>query len=208
MLDFLPLFPLRLVVFPNEKLNLHVFEPRYQQLINDCEAQDKTFGIPAFIDKKMMSIGTELELLYIAKRYPDGKMDIKTRGLGVFEVHKFFDKAPDKLYSAATVERREDNSQGDILTYQKILDQLGELYKVLNIKKEVPQGADTFTCFDIAHHVGFSVQQEYQLLKLRSEVERQEFLYQHLLNLIPIVREMEALRKKIQMNGHFKHVTG
>ena len=206
MLDFLPLFPLQLVVFPNECLNLHVFEQRYQQLINECESEDKTFGIPAYINRKLMSVGTELELLSIAKRYPDGKMDIKTKGVGVFEIHQFFDKAPDKLYSGATIERREDASMGDVLIYQQIIDLLVELYSVLNIKKEVPDKSDSFYTFDIAHHIGFSIQQEYQLLRLRSEVERQEFIYQHLLNLIPIVREMEALRKKIQMNGHFKNV--
>ena len=63
----LPLFPLQLVVYPGEKLNLHIFEPRYKQLIQECQEQGTTFGIPAFIDSEIMSIGTEIELLKIEK---------------------------------------------------------------------------------------------------------------------------------------------
>ena len=49
MARYLPLFPLRIVVFPGEKLNLHVFEPRYKQLVLECVAEEKTFGIPTYI---------------------------------------------------------------------------------------------------------------------------------------------------------------
>ncbi|MEO1628994.1 MAG: LON peptidase substrate-binding domain-containing protein, partial [Bacteroidota bacterium] len=45
-----PLFPLKLVVYPGEQLNLHIFEPRYKQLIRECEQNKVTFGIPAFIN--------------------------------------------------------------------------------------------------------------------------------------------------------------
>ena len=62
MIDFLPLFPLKLVAFPGEQLNLHIFEPRYKQLFRECEENQITFGIPAFIDNKIMDIGTELKL--------------------------------------------------------------------------------------------------------------------------------------------------
>ena len=45
MINFIPIFPLNIVVFPGEKLNLHIFEDRYIQLINDCVAEKKAFGI-------------------------------------------------------------------------------------------------------------------------------------------------------------------
>ena len=43
MTNFIPIFPLAIVVFPGEKLNLHIFEPRYKQLITECHEQKKTF---------------------------------------------------------------------------------------------------------------------------------------------------------------------
>ena len=69
MHDFLPLFPLKLVVYPGEQLNLHIFEPRYKQLIREAEHNGTTFGIPAFIEENVMDIGTEIKLLSIEKRH-------------------------------------------------------------------------------------------------------------------------------------------
>ena len=86
MPKFLPVFPLSLVAFPGERLNLHIFEPRYKQLIQDCQDEGKTFGIPAYIDDHLNEFGTEMELTSIEKVYEDGSMDIKTRGVQVFRV--------------------------------------------------------------------------------------------------------------------------
>ena len=61
-MNFLPLFPLNLIVFPHEDLNLHIFEPRYRQLINECLDEKKTFGIPAFVNNKLLGYGTEVEV--------------------------------------------------------------------------------------------------------------------------------------------------
>ncbi len=58
MTNFIPIFPLGLVVFPGEQLNLHIFEPRYKQLIQECKAADKPFGIPAVIKNAMPEMGT------------------------------------------------------------------------------------------------------------------------------------------------------
>ncbi len=206
MTDFLPLFPLKLVVYPGEKLNLHIFEPRYKQLMRECEQNGITFGIPAFIDNKVMDFGTELRLEKIVKRHDNGELDIKTKGIGVFKIKEFFSVAPNKLYAGADIERMKVNKVGNIELYDRILSSLSELFKVLNINKDVPNGPTEFNTFEIAHHVGFSIEQEYQLLCIPSERDRQDFMLSHLERLIPIVREMERLRKKAKMNGHFKNV--
>ena len=56
----LPLFPLQLVVFPNEKVNLHIFEPRYKKLIRRCDENSENFGIIPYIKGKIIDVGTEL----------------------------------------------------------------------------------------------------------------------------------------------------
>lgn len=206
MLELLPIFPLQLVVFPRENLNLHIFEPRYRQLFNEAEQEGITFGIPAFIDGKLMNYGTEVELVKIANRAADGKMDVKTRGLGVFQMHEFFQEMPDKLYGGARIERISDNSVGDLERNTVIIDHIQQLFTILKIDKDIPENNVDFRVFSMGHHVGFSLQQEYQFLCLRSEVERQEFMLAHLKRLIPIVDEMEELRKRVQMNGHFKNL--
>jgi hypothetical protein len=202
----LPLFPLRLVVFPGEDLNLHIFEPRYKQLINECHERGTTFGIPAYIDNNIQPIGTEIELVNIDKRYDDGKMDVRTRGTGIFKVLEFFMKMENRLYTGAEIERLSFDSDGDFLKNEQILERLGELYDILQIRKPIPEHSPAFNTYQIAHLVGFTLEQEYAFLCIPEELRRQDYMLTHLDRLLPMAKEMEQLRRKVQMNGHFKNV--
>lgn len=61
--------------------------------------------------------------------------------------------------------------------------------------------------YDLAHHVGLSLQEEYELLGLLHERQRQEYLKRHLTKVIPVLAEMEQLKKKVKLNGHFKNLS-
>lgn len=200
------MFPLRLVAFPGESLNLHIFEPRYKQLIQECEAKGTTFGIPAYIEDKVQEIGTEIELISIDKTYPKGEMDIRTRGVGIFKVLEFFPQIENRLYTGAEILRMPHDTEGDFVINERILENLGELYRVMNITKPLPQHAADFNTYKIAHLVGFSIEQEYEFLCMPEELRRQEYMLSHLERLLPTAREMEELRRKVAMNGHFKNV--
>jgi hypothetical protein len=206
MQDFLPLFPLQIVVFPGERLNLHIFEPRYKQLIRECETNGITFGIPAFINDQVMDYGTEIELLSIEKKYDSGELDIMTRGIGKFKILEFYRTAPGKLYSGADIVRVKDKGDGNIDLNEQILIQVRKLFDLLNIQKPLPGDPSFLYTYNIAHQVGFSVEQEYQFLCLPEEEERQQFMLAHLAKLLPVVEEMEEIRKKAQMNGHFRNI--
>ncbi len=203
----LPLFPLQLVVFPGQSLNLHIFEPRYRQLIKDCEEEGITFGIPAYIGGKVMEIGAEIRLKSIEKRYPNGEMDIKTEGCGLFKIRKFYRTAPGKLYSAAEVEPFEYNTRGDALAGARLSKLVAELFDLLKVKKDLGDSPESLSTFSFAHQVGLTLEQEYELLCIPEERERQEWMEAHLEKLLPKVREMEELRRKVQMNGHFRNIT-
>src|SRR6478672_9177821 len=99
MTNFIPIFPLAIVVYPGEELNLHIFEPRYKQLIRECFEAKKPFGIPSVINNEVAERGTVVEVTEISKTYDDGKMDIKTRGLTIFKILEIVKEIPDKLYS-------------------------------------------------------------------------------------------------------------
>ena len=206
MTDFLPLFPLKLVVFPGEKLNLHIFEPKYRQLISECEQNGVTFGIPCYLDNNLSDFGTEIKLVKVEKRFENGEMDIRTKGVGIFKIHEFYRVAPQKLYSGADIQRVIDPTKGDYQMNEQILKMVEELFDLLSIKKTIPENNASFQTYQIAHHVGFSLEQEYEFLCIPTEVDRQEYLQSHLEKLIPTVKEMERLRKKALMNGHFKNV--
>ena len=83
---FLPVFPLALVAFPGEKLNLHIFEPRYKAMLRDVIEGEGTFGLPPFLNDRVGDWGTEMRVVSVEKTYEDGKMDIRTEGVGVFRI--------------------------------------------------------------------------------------------------------------------------
>ena len=206
MTDFLPLFPLELVVYPGEKLNLHIFEPRYKQLIREVEHNNTTFGIPSFINQEVTPMGTELRLLSIEKRYDNGELDIKTIGVGVFKTEEFYSVAPGKLYPGADITRLSLKDDSDLILNEKILTKIEELFEVLKINRKTPKRPSMFRMFDVAHYMGLNIEQEYALLTIPSEAERQKFVLDHLIKLLPIAKTMEESKKRAQMNGHFKNL--
>lgn len=206
MPDLIPMFPLELVVFPNEDLNLHIFEPRYQELIHDCEQEQITFGIPAYIDGKLMSVGTEIRLKKVVKRYKGGESDVRTEGIGPFNIKQFYDPYPGKLYSGATIERLPMDGVELPYVNEQIIKKALELFELLDIDKDIDEDATDFSIFDIAHQVGLTIDQEYELLQIPNAEDRQEYLLDHLSRLLPVVRHMEEIREKARMNGHFRRI--
>jgi uncharacterized protein len=208
MTNFIPIFPLGLVVFPGEQLNLHIFEPRYKQLINECHTGKKPFGIPAVINNQVVNIGTLVQVVEITQVYEDGKMDIKTQGLQVFDIIEVIKEIPDKLYSGAIVTYPVNNMAGNGRLLQKVLDGIRQLHKALNVQKDFKKPDAELYSYDIAHHAGLSLQEENELLGLQNELQRLEYLKRHLGKVLPVVSEMESLKDRIQLNGHFKNIKG
>ncbi len=202
-----PLFPLELVVFPLENLNLHIFESRYKQLIQDCAESGSLFGIPCYRKDKPMAYGTLIRLIRIDKKYADGRMDIKTAGVRVFRLNQYLETYPDKLYPGGYIEKMELDLEPKIVHRQEIKDKIFEIYNFMNIKA-IPKALkkDEYYTFEIAHKAGLNKDQEYEFLQINTEVKRQEYLINHLDYLIPIAKNMEEMRRKIQKNGHFKDV--
>lgn len=207
MTNFIPIFPLALVVYPGEPLNLHIFEPRYKQLINECYADNKPFGIPAVIGKSVKEMGTLVEITEIVRVEENGEMDIKTRGLKVFRVLETMPQVTGKLYSGAIVHYPERNDQGDPERMQRLLKKIRQLHRLLKVDKAFGKPDEELLTYDVAHHVGFSPEEEYELLRLDQELHRQEFLRRHLGRVLPIVQEMENLKERVKLNGHFKNLS-
>ena len=208
MTNFIPIFPLAIVVYPGEQLNLHIFEPRYKQLVNECFEAKKPFGIPAVVDDKVNEMGALVEVKEISQVYDDGKMDIKTEGLQVFRMLEIINELPDKLYSGAIVNYPDNNEKGNKVLMQGIIKGIKELHKLLKIEKKFTKPDDELWSYDVAHHAGMSLQEEYELLELLQELQRQEYLKRHLTKVIPVLAEMETLKEKVKLNGHFKNLKG
>ncbi|MDF2384143.1 LON peptidase substrate-binding domain-containing protein [Nostoc ellipsosporum NOK] len=208
MTNFIPVFPLGLVVYPGEHLNLHIFEPRYKQLITECHESGKSFGIPAVIDNKLQEHGTLVKVTEISKVYPDGEMDIRTQGQDVFRILEVIREIPDKLYSGAIVNYPPNNNRMLPGVLEQLMQSIRELHELLQVKKEMTVPGREPDAYALAHHVGMSLQEEYELLCLFDERQRQEYLKRFLEKVLPTVAGMEQLKEKIRLNGHFKSLPG
>jgi uncharacterized protein len=208
MTNFIPIFPLGIVVYPGENLNLHIFESRYKQLINECYSQQKQFGIPTVIENRLQDYGSLVTIVEITKVHDNGEIDIKTEGSRVFRILEVINDVPDKLYSGAIVNYPETNEQGNIELMKKVMNSIRELHKLLKVDKDFKKKDEEVKAFDVAHHVGLSLEEEYEMLHLLQERQRQEYLKRHLTKVIPLVAEMEQLKEKIKLNGHFKNLSG
>ena len=202
----LPMFPLQIVVFPGEKLPLHIFEPRYKQLIAECDANGTTFGVPTYIDGTIKDIGTEVELIAIEKTYPRGEMDVSCQAKGLFRIEKFYQQAPNRLYAGAEISPIEWDGPNDPILAAEVLSLLQTLFAKIRVNQDLPDDASSFRVFEVGHHLGLSLAQEYELLAIPTEPERQQYVLEHLKTILPAVQEMDELRRKVQMNGHFKNV--
>jgi Lon protease-like protein len=208
MTNFIPIFPLSIVVFPGEELNLHIFEPRYKQLITDCFSENKAFGIPSIVKEKLMEFGTLVKIVEIKEVYEDGKMDIRTRAESVFRILEVVKEVPEKLYSGAIVNYPHNNISFKPETTRYILSGLRELHRLLNITKKFSKPEDEMVSYDMAHHAGLSLEEEFELLQLLREDQRLEYLKRHLNKVLPIIQEMETLKEKVKLNGHFRELKG
>ena len=208
MTNFVPIFPLGIVVYPGEDLNLHIFEPRYKQLTNECFAGSKLFGIPAVIDNKLQDYGTLVRITEITTVHENGEMDIKTKGEKVFRVLEVIKEIPEKLYSGAIVNYPNNKERGNAEVMRRVMNSIRELHKLWKIIKEFKKRDEEINSYDVAHHIGLSLQEENELLNLMDERQRQEYLKRHLTRVIPMVAEMEVLKDKIKLNGHFKNLKG
>ena len=152
MTNFIPVFPLGIVVYPGEIVNLHIFEPRYKQLVNECYTEGKPFGIPTVINNKLNEMGTLVRITEVVKVYENGEMDIRTLGLRVFRVLEMIKSVPDKLFSGAIV-NYPDNIEGPgkqqlMLT---VIIAVRELHRLLSISKDFRKPDEELASYDIAH---------------------------------------------------------
>jgi len=197
------LLPLQVVLFPGEKLKLHIFEPRYKDLINDCLALDINFGIPSFI-KDLIEYGTEVKIIGVQKIYDDGCLDINVRGQKVFKVENYRNPAPEKKYAVGEISYLENIDNEEEGVREKMLELIKELFMTLKMVKDV-QINEGLSAYDLAHKVGMNRRQEYNILRTDNENERQLLIIDHLEKAIPLIKQVEEMRARVKMNGYFRY---
>jgi hypothetical protein len=134
-------------------------------------------------------------------------MDIKTIGESVFRILETVENIPDKLYQGAIVNYPK-NIQSVILSKMNlIINELRHFHQLLEIEKKYKKMDAELSSYDIAHHIGLSLQEEYELLNLFKEEQRQTFVLEQLKKIIPTIIELHSLKERIQLNGHFRKLS-
>ncbi len=150
--DRIPLFPLNVVLLPGAELPLHIFEPRYREMVKDCLAEKSEFGMLLSLPKGVARVGCTAEILEVAKRYDDGRMDILTIGRVPFRVVELFNI--DAL-TEGHVDYLEDR---EIPASPRVQRELVELFEACHtlIFDDYPKNSFLSRCCNIAH--GFIVE--------------------------------------------------
>ncbi len=206
MQKFMPIFPLNMVAYPGEELNLHIFEPRYKQLIKECHTERKSFGIPVVENNTILDHGTEMEVTEINKTYPGGEMDIKVKGIQVFKVLEVVREVPDKLYAGAIISLLPNIADRHRRLTEELEMLTRELFVLLDIMETLEKPGFDFLSFRLGHYIGFSLRDEYEMLCLMRESERQKFCIEHIKKILPAVRQVAEIRDKAKWNGQYRMI--
>jgi Lon protease-like protein len=194
---------LQTVFFPGETVPLHIFEERYKQLINDCRSEAITFGIPVYINDQV-AFGTEVQLVEVVTTYDNGSMDIVCVARQVFKVITFDSEMEGKKYAGGVVQFLEGVNDGDLKVKEDVLERIKELYDLMEVPFEMIP-ATKFNTYMLAHKMGLSFDQEYELLQLTKESARLDYILEHLDRTITVLKQVDMAKTMIEMNGHFRN---
>jgi len=197
----LPLFPLDVVLLPGTPLPLHIFEPRYREMISECLDRSQHFGVLRGKEQDLAEIGCTAEILTVTKKYPDGRMDIVTEGRARFEVLHL---NQERSFLQAEVLYLHD--EPDVASQQEIAQAVklhGEIMTLAGAEPEKSFEVDEgLLSFRLAGSLPLDLDFKQALLMMKSEAERLRAIISFFENILPNMRRTVHVRRKAGGNGH------
>jgi Lon protease-like protein len=197
--DELGLFPLGIVLLPTERIPLHIFEPRYQELIGECIGEEREFGLVFADEDGMREIGTRAAVLEVLERFSDGRLNIVVEGRARFRI---VEETGGRSFRSACTEPFVDE---EILSHRQNRTRAIELYRALGrIVEQAVEEPDLdsgLLSFELAARVDFGPERKQELLELRSEPERLDAVCALLERAAEAVTLERALAESASKNG-------
>jgi len=204
----LPLFPLEIVLLPEEPLPLHIFEERYRQMIGEClEAKSagtgqQEFGVVLGKDQEICRVGCTARIINLTRKYADGRMDIFTVGNRRFEI--LFTNA-EKPYLRGGVEYFDDDrdTPGDEeaeRAIERFRMAMHRIHESSDMPIHLPRPYRHLS-FRITAPLPLDLDFKQQLLSRRSESERLEEVTRAMDRLIDQVDLVRKAQTKAGGNG-------
>lgn len=201
-MPLIPLFPLDLVLFPGIPLSLHIFEPRYKEMIGECLAQKSPFGMVRAQENAVAEIGCTAEIVEVVKRYPDGRLDILTAGRRRFEVLAL---DQERTFVRGEVLFVDDEPSSPTAQSQDRARELHEqMMSLLGGDRQTASGAEVQLSYRLAAAIPTDLDFKQTLLGIRSESERVKLLIEYYEAVIPKISQTMEARRKAGRNGHVR----
>lgn len=200
MSPLLPLFPLEVVLFPGVPLPLHIFEPRYKEMIGECLSQEKQFGVVRAQEAGVAEIGCTAEIMAVTKKYDDGRMDIVTEGRECFEV---LEVNQERDFLRANVLFFEDDPEKP--TQEEVAHAIklhGEIMALIGAQQTLSGDDNPRLSFRLAGSLPLDLDFKQNLLSMRSEPKRMQVVTAYFEAILPKLRRAVHVRKKAGGNGH------
>ena len=196
------MFPLEVVLFPRTFLPLHIFEPRYKEMIGDCLRESTKFGVVLAQGNGVLHTGCAASIEKVVHIYEDGRMDILTKGRLRFEIQALHN---DRSYFQADVSYFDDDdaAPADPGVIRDATELHSELASILNSDREMPDLNDPLLSFQLAQ-ISPDLHFRQILLQMRSESERMDRVLEHLRSLIERQKAKNFLHRVSRTNGHGK----
>jgi Lon protease-like protein len=193
------LFPLNLVLLPGEQAPLHIFEPRYQELIGECLEENEEFGLVLADEDGIRDVGTRAGVIEVLERFDDGRLNIVVEGRERFRLLQLTEGR-----SFATAEIVDVDDEGEAPTEEEVEQCLAAYDRVVKAAEadleELDFDADSIA-FQIAARVDFGTEIKQGLLELRSERERVLRLAPMLDQAADAVKRDREIRDRASGNG-------
>jgi Lon protease-like protein len=197
----IPLFPLELVLFPGMPLPLHIFEPRYREMIAECVAGNASFGIVRAQREGLAIVGCTAQVLRVLHSYPDGRSDILTQGINRFEIEQldnsrsFLQAKVDLLPDTGPPAERSAREECVALHFEaQHLLGAGEGNMQFNL--------DAPVAYLLAAAIPADLNFQQALLAMRSDEERTHTLLAYYREILPKLRRGAKASQRASTNGH------
>jgi Lon protease-like protein len=198
----LPLFPLDLVLFPGTPLPLHIFEPRYKEMVAECLEEKKRFGIIRSADGSMADVGCTAEIVAVTKKHSDGRMDIVTEGRERFEVLEVDEQK--SFLRGQVLYFHDEPGRPTESQVSHALKLHSEIMAFAGANQKIPEDLDSPVSFHLAASLPLDLDFKQALLSMRSEPERLDAVITAFEAILPKLRRTVRLRQKAGGNGHAK----
>ncbi len=196
----LPLFPLDVVLFPGTPLPLHIFEPRYKEMIGECLDRNGLFGVVRAMEQGVADVGCTAEIVAVTKQYPDGRLDIVSEGRKRFEVLQL---NQERAFLRAEVLIVEDEPSSPFQEETARTVQLhSQIMMLAGAEQDLSAANMAMVSFYLAGSLPLDLDFKQKLLALRSESQRILVLADYIETLLPRLQRATHARQKAGGNGH------